>query len=205
MASVPLHSTRDGARSYECLNPASSGKTLRWKPKPRPAVAARAGHPPAIETPRYFGAEGRRARSRGCVLVGALESKCDIFPSDVEPAGNIGDTIYLLLLIIVGGGHGGRHPWRRNRYRFSSSSTCLMYGRGNASGRRYPAGRSGSFCPYVHVRSVSLQIIQNVLLSGSRQIKLAESFFLYFRFATDSPPAERERARPRDRRPRGRV
>lgn len=61
------------------------------------------------------------------------------------------NIIYLLLLIIVGGGHGGRHPRRRDRYRFSSSSTCLMYGRGNASGRCYPASRSRPLCPYVHV------------------------------------------------------
>lgn len=92
---------------------------------------------------------------------------------------SIENIIYLLLLIIVCGGHGGRHPRRRNWYRFSSSSTCLMYGRSNASGRCYPASRSRSLCPYFHIVSGNNTKCRVV---KPAEIKLQGFFFLFFLF-----------------------
>lgn len=89
----------------------------------------------------------------------------------------IGNIIYLLLLIIVGGGHRGRHPRWWDWYRFSSSSTCLMYGRGNASGRRYPASRSRPLCPYLHLASANNPKCRAV---RPPEIKLRGSFFSTF-------------------------
>lgn len=87
---------------------------------------------------------------------------------------------YSLLLIVIGSGHRGWHPRRRNRYRFSSSSTCLMYGRGNASGRCYPASGSRPLCPYIHVGSAN----QNVAWLDLRMKKKSSPHsFLSFPYA----------------------
>lgn len=102
---------------------------------------------------------------------------------------SIENIIYLLLLIIVCGGHGGRHPRRRNWYRFSSSSTCLMYGRSNASGRCYPASRSRSLCPYFHIVSGNNTKCRVV---KPAEIKLQGFFFLFslFFFFVSFPSAD---------------